>query len=377
MSYLFTSESVSAAHPDKLCDQISDGILDALLEKDPDSRVACEVITTTGLVLIFGEITSKAWIDFREIARSVVRDAGYNKPEYGFDADSISIIQAIDEQSPDIKVGVDVLGAGDQGIMFGYAVNETPELMPLSITLAHKLCRKVAEVRKDIAYLRPDAKAQVTVEYDDNNRPVKIHTVLVSVQHDPGRTSEQIKADLIPTVIKPALGDWWHDDIEIHVNPTGIFVVGGPVGDAGLTGRKIIVDTYGGAARHGGGAFSGKDPTKVDRSAAYMARYVAKNMVAAGLADKLEIQVSYAIGKAEPLSIHLNTYGTGKVADERILSLVEEHFDLRPAAIIDTLQLKRPLYRQVAAYGHFGRDDLDLPWEQTDMVPKLRPALGG
>jgi len=388
MSYLFTSESVSAGHPDKLCDQISDGVLDALIAKDPDSHVACEVATTTGLVLIFGEITTNAWADVREIAREVIRSVGYDKPEYGFDADSVAILQTLKEQSSEIKAGVDDAletrstaasadkdtGAGDQGIIFGYAVNETPELMPLPITLAHKLCQRASAARSDIAYLRPDGKSQVTVEYDDNGRPIKVHTVLVSWQHDPGVEQAQIKRDLIEQVIKPTLGEWWHDDILIYVTPSGSFVTGGPVGDAGLTGRKIIVDTYGGAAHHGGGAFSGKDPTKVDRSAAYAARYVAKNLVAAGIADKLELQVAYAIGKAEPLSLHVDAFGTGKLPDAEILKLVRDHFDLRPRAIIETLGLRRPLYRQVAAYGHFGRADLDLPWEKTDLAAKLKAA---
>ena len=383
MNYLFTSESVGAGHPDKICDQISDGILDAILAKDPMARVACETSVTTGLVLIFGEISTEAWVDVRGVAREVIRSVGYNKPEYGFDASAVAIMMSVDEQSPDIKAGVDKalevrsnssddIGAGDQGMMFGYATNETPELMPLPVSLSHRLCRRIAEERRsNLKYLRPDNKSQVTIEYDSNDRPLSVHTVVISSQHDPDIDPQQMKSDILERVIKPTLGKWWNDDVRVLVNPAGNFVIGGPVGDAGLTGRKIIVDTYGGMARHGGGAFSGKDPTKVDRSGAYAARYVAKNIVAAGLAERVEVQVAYAIGVARPISTMVQSFGTGKISDAALGELVNSVVDLRPAQIINKLDLRRPIYRQTATYGHFGRDDLDLPWERTDLVEAL------
>ncbi len=391
---LFTSESVTEGHPDKMCDQISDAILDALLAQDPMSRVACETATTTGLVLVMGEITTSAYVDIQKIVRDTVREIGYTRGKYGFDADTCGVITAIDEQSADIAMGVDkaleakentmtddeieAIGAGDQGMMFGFATNETPEYMPYPISLAHKLARRLTEVRKDgtLPYLRPDGKTQVTVEYDENGRPSRLDAVVLSTQHDPDVTQEQIHEDIKKHVFDKILPQNMVDgETKFFINPTGRFVIGGPHGDSGLTGRKIIVDTYGGYARHGGGAFSGKDCTKVDRSAAYAARYVAKNLVAAGLADKCEIQLSYAIGVARPTSIMVDTFGTGKLSDERITEIVRENFDLRPAGIIKMLDLRRPIYKQTAAYGHFGRDDLDLPWEKLDKVEVLKKYL--
>ena len=392
MAYLFTSESVSEGHPDKMCDQISDAILDALLEKDPMSRVACETATTTGLVVVMGEITTNAYIDIQKIVRETVREIGYDRAKYGFDCDTCGVMVVIDEQSSDIAMGVDKAlenrdqleesdldnGAGDQGLMFGYATNETPELMPYPIALAHKLARRLTQVRKDktLPYLRPDGKTQVTVEYDENGKPVRLDAVVLSTQHEETVTQEQIHKDIKKYVFDEVLPKEMVDEnTKFFINPTGRFVIGGPHGDSGLTGRKIIVDTYGGYARHGGGAFSGKDCTKVDRSAAYAARYVAKNIVAAGLADQCEIQLSYAIGVAHPTSISINTNGTGKLSDEKLVEIVRENFDLRPTGIIKMLDLRRPIYKQTAAYGHFGRDDLNLPWEQTDKVEVLKKYL--
>ena len=391
---LFTSESVTEGHPDKMCDAISDAILDALLEQDPMSRVACETATTTGLVLVMGEITTKAYVDIQKIVRDTIREIGYTRGKYGFDADTCGVITAIDEQSGDIAMGVDkaleakehkmtddqieAIGAGDQGMMFGFATNETEEYMPYPIALAHKLARQLTKIRKDgtLPYLRPDGKTQVTVEYDENGKPARLDAVVLSTQHDPDVTQEQIHEDIKKHVFDAILPQELVDEnTKFFVNPTGRFVIGGPHGDSGLTGRKIIVDTYGGNARHGGGAFSGKDCTKVDRSAAYAARYAAKNIVAAGLADKCEIQLSYAIGVAQPTSVMVDTFGTGKLSDEKITEIVRENFDLRPAGIIKMLDLRRPIYKQTAAYGHFGRNDLDLPWEKLDKVDALKKYL--
>ncbi|HIR13813.1 MAG TPA: methionine adenosyltransferase [Candidatus Choladousia intestinavium] len=391
---LFTSESVTEGHPDKMCDQISDAILDALMEQDPMSRVACETATTTGLVLVMGEITTKAYVDIQKIVRDTVREIGYTRGKYGFDADTCGVITAIDEQSADIALGVDkaleakentmsedeieAIGAGDQGMMFGYASNETPEYMPYPIQMAHKLARQLTKVRKDgtLPYLRPDGKTQVTVEYNEEGNPFRLDAVVLSTQHDPDVTQEQIHEDIKKYVFDPTIPENMVDaDTKFFINPTGRFVIGGPHGDSGLTGRKIIVDSYGGYARHGGGAFSGKDCTKVDRSAAYAARYVAKNIVAAGLADKCEIQLSYAIGVARPTSIMVDTFGTGKLSDEKLTEIIRENFDLRPAGIIKMLDLRRPIYKQTAAYGHFGRDDLDLPWEKLDKAESLKKYL--
>ena len=391
---LFTSESVTEGHPDKMCDAISDAILDALLEQDPMSRVACETATTTGLVLVMGEITTKAYVDIQKIVRDTIREIGYTRGKYGFDADTCGVITAIDEQSGDIAMGVDkaleakehkmtddqieAIGAGDQGMMFGFATNETEEYMPYPIALAHKLARQLTKIRKDgtLPYLRPDGKTQVTVEYDENGKPARLDAVVLSTQHDPDVTQEQIHEDIKKHVFDAILPQELVDEnTKFFVNPTGRFVISGPHGDSGLTGRKIIVDTYGGYARHGGGAFSGKDCTKVDRSAAYAARYAAKNIVAAGLADKCEIQLSYAIGVAQPTSVMVDTFGTGKLSDEKITEIVRENFDLRPAGIIKMLDLRRPIYKQTAAYGHFGRNDLDLPWEKLDKVDALKKYL--
>lgn len=389
----FTSESVTEGHPDKLCDQVSDAILDAVLAQDPEGRVACEAATTTGLMIVIGEITTTARVDFAEVARRVVREAGYTSSEFGIDGQSMGVILSIKEQAPEIAQGVseslefregvavdefDRIGAGDQGMVVGFACSETPELMPLPISLAHNLVRRLAELRKNrvLSYLRPDGKSQVTVEYQ-YGRPARVAAVVLSAQHDPGISMEQLRRDLIDLVIEAVIPQHLLDEkTEILVNPSGSFVLGGPRADAGMTGRKIMVDTYGGMARHGGGAFSGKDPTKVDRSGAYAARFVAKNVVAAGLADRFEIQISYAIGRARPVAIHVETFGTGRVEEERIVKLIQKHFDLRPAAIIHQLGLRRPIYRQVAAYGHFGRPDLDLPWERTDKAELLRAEAG-
>ena len=391
---IFTSESVTEGHPDKICDQISDAVLDAILEQDPMGRVACETAITTGLVLVMGEVTTSSYVDIQKIVRDTITEIGYTRGKFGFDAETCGVIVALDEQSADIAMGVndalehrehemndsdiEAIGAGDQGMMFGYATNETEELMPFPISMAHKLTRKLTEVRKNgtLTYLRPDGKSQVSVEYDEEGKPVRIDAVVVSTQHDPDVTQQQIHEDIKAYVIDAVIpAEMMDENTKVFINPTGKFVIGGPHGDSGLTGRKIIVDTYGGYARHGGGAFSGKDPTKVDRSAAYAARYVAKNIVAAGLADKCEIQLSYAIGVARPTSIMVDTFGTGKLSDEKLVEIIRENFDLRPAGIIKMLNLRRPIYKQTAAYGHFGRVDIDLPWEQTDKKNLLKSYI--
>ncbi len=391
MRRLFTSESVTEGHPDKMCDQISDAILDAILEKDPNARVACETATTTGMVLVMGEISTNCYVDFQKVVRNAVEEIGYNRAKYGFDCNTCSVLTSIDEQSRDIAMGVDealesragqmnndeATGAGDQGMMFGFATNETEEYMPLPISMAHKLSRRLAEVRKNgtLSYLRPDGKTQVTVEYEDN-KPVRIDTIVISTQHCPDVTREQIEKDLKEHVIAPIVpADLLDASTKYYINPTGRFVIGGPQGDSGLTGRKIIVDTYGGSGRHGGGAFSGKDPTKVDRSAAYASRWVAKNLVAAGVADRLEIQLAYAIGVARPVSIQIDTFGTGKLSEDKIVDIVNKVFDLRPSSIIKQLDLRRPIYKQTAAYGHFGRNDLNLPWEQLNKVEEIKKYI--
>ena len=388
--HLFTSESVSEGHPDKVADQVSDAILDAILEKDPMARVACETSVTTGLVLVFGEISTTAYVDIQKIVRQTVKDIGYTRAKYGFDGETVAVLVAIDEQSPDIAQGVDAalevrdqdekddIGAGDQGLMFGFAVDETPELMPLPIALSHRLVRRLAELRKEkvLPYLRPDAKSQGPVEYDDQGQPQRVDTIVISTQHDDETTLEQIEKDIKEQVINEVIPhELLDDETKYFINPTGRFVIGGPQGDAGLTGRKIIVDTYGGYARHGGGAFSGKDATKVDRSASYAARYIAKNIVAAGLAKKVEVQLAYAIGVAQPVSISINTFGTSDLPESKLIEAVRKNFDLRPAGIIEMLDLRRPIYKQTAAYGHFGRTDIDLPWEQTDKVEALKASL--
>lgn len=392
MHHFFTSESVTKGHPDKVCDQISDAILDEIIKQDPDGRVACETTVTTGQVMIMGEISTSAYVDIPKIARQTINEIGYNDPTIGFTGDSCAVLTAIDEQSADIALGVDhseenkagnedpyeLNGAGDQGMMFGYAINETPELMPLPISLAHKLAKKLTDIREDgtLTYLRPDGKSQVTIEYDENDKPVRVDAVVISTQHAPDVTLEQIRSDIKKYVIEPVIPEKFLDEnTKIYINPTGRFVIGGPAGDSGLTGRKIIVDTYGGACGHGGGCFSGKDPTKVDRSASYAARWVAKNVVAAGLADRVEVQLAYAIGVATPISVYVNTFGTEKVPVEKINEAVNKVFDLRPSAIVDELDLRRPIYKQTAAYGHMGREDLDVPWEKTDKVEELKAAV--
>ncbi|MFH1390812.1 MAG: methionine adenosyltransferase [Candidatus Diapherotrites archaeon] len=382
--YFFTSESVTEGHPDKMCDQISDAILDAMLKDDPNTRAGIETSTKTGLILVFGEVTTKTYVDVQNVARETIRKIGYDKPEYGFDADACSVLISLSEQSPDIAQGVDEgkglheeQGAGDQGMMFGFATNETPELMPLPITLAHKLTMKLAEVRKEkiIDWVRPDGKSQVTIEYHDG-KPVRADTIVISTQHDAKVSHDQIEKEIIEKVIKPVCGEWLDENTKYHVNPTGAFVIGGPVADAGLTGRKIIVDTYGGQGAHGGGCFSGKDPSKVDRSATYMARYIAKNVVAAGLADKCEVELAYAIGVADPVSVLVDCQGTNKIEEEKIEELVKKHFKLKPAQIIKELNLRRPIFQKTAAYGHFGRDDPDFTWEKTDKADLLKKDAG-
>ncbi len=377
--YLFTSESVTEGHPDKIADQISDAILDACIDQDPYSRVACETLTATGLVVIAGEITTKAYVDFQSLVRGVVAAIGYDNALYGFDSNTCAVISTINKQSGDIAMGVDVGGAGDQGMMFGYATNETAELMPAPISLAHKLTLRLTEVRKNgtLPYLRPDGKSQVTVEYDENGKPYRVDAVVISTQHAETISSEELRADILKHVIQATIpAELLDADTKYHINPTGRFVIGGPMGDTGLTGRKIIVDTYGGMGRHGGGAFSGKDPTKVDRSAAYMARYIAKNVVAAGLADRCEVQLAYAIGVADPVSVLVETFGTGKVSDEKIAEAIRANFHLTPKGIIESLKLRRPIYRKTAAYGHFGRNDRDFTWEATDKAAALHSAVG-
>ena len=375
---LFTSESVTEGHPDKIADQISDGVLDAILSKDPYGRVACETLLTTGLVIVAGEITTEAWVDIPKIVRETIREIGYTRAKYGFDCDTCGVITAIDTQSPDIAMGVDTGGAGDQGMMFGYACNETPELMPMPIMLAHKLTRRLADVRKEglLDYLRPDGKSQVTIEYE-NHKPVRVNTVVLSTQHADQITNEQIQQDIIEHVVQAVVpGEMMDGNTKFHINPTGRFVTGGPQGDTGLTGRKIIVDTYGGAGAHGGGAFSGKDPTKVDRSACYMARYVAKNIVASGIAERCEVQLAYAIGVAEPVSVLVDTQGTSKIDEDKISDLVRDHFSLTPSGIIESLNLRRPIFKKTAAYGHFGRNEPEFTWERTDKADALRRAAG-
>jgi S-adenosylmethionine synthetase len=391
MRRLFTSESVTEGHPDKICDQISDAVLDTILEQDPNARVACETAVTTGMVLVMGEISTNCYVDIPKVVRKTVEEIGYVRAKYGFDADTCSVLTSIDEQSTDIAMGVnealeskkgemdkiDAIGAGDQGMMFGFACNETPEFMPMPIAMAHRLSRRLSEARKDgtLSYLRPDGKTQVTVEYEDN-KPVRIDTIVVSTQHGPEVSQEQIKKDIMRHVVNAVIpSEFLDDNTKYYINPTGRFVIGGPQGDSGLTGRKIIVDTYGGYGRHGGGAFSGKDPTKVDRSAAYASRWVAKNLVAAGVADKLEIELAYAIGVAKPVSIEVGTFGTGKISDDKIIEIIQKVFDLRPGAIIKDLDLRRPIYKQTAAYGHFGRTDVDLPWEKLDKVEEIKKYL--
>ncbi|MAG18409.1 MAG: methionine adenosyltransferase [Candidatus Diapherotrites archaeon] len=382
--HFFTSESVTEGHPDKMCDQISDAILDAMIKEDPNTRAGIETSTKTGLILVFGEVTTKTYVDVQNVARETIRQIGYDKPEYGFDSDACSVLISLSEQSPDIAQGVDEgkglheeQGAGDQGMMFGYATNETPELMPLPITLAHKLTMKLAEVRKNktLDWVRPDGKSQVTVEYN-NGKPVRVDTVVISTQHDSKVSHDQIEKEIIEKVVKPVVADWVDDNTKYHINPTGAFIVGGPVADAGLTGRKIIVDTYGGQGAHGGGCFSGKDPSKVDRSATYLARYIAKNIVAAGLADKCEVELAYAIGVADPVSVLVDCKGTNKIEEEKIEELVKKHFKLKPSQIIEELNLRRPIFQKTAAYGHFGRDDPDFTWEKTDKADELKKDAG-